>query len=270
MRGVFTNYRVFTVEKVLSKARELPAFREVPDKRTDEADRPAVRERGRLHFSSTFIYWLSKNNWSHPQFVVLSDWACREPGMIFTSQISHLRNAKMRMLGVKSIDALGWVNLATWAYHNDREILKDVGLTPVPAQIEELLKDAIAICDPETGAPLDQGGWMNLYLGYLQLPFVIGGAADEPHFEEVAEKIPGFISRVVQESGKTAIEAKQLYVDAMGSPEKAAKLAAVGAGLDTYSVQELVRDIEAICEAVSALQGKKWSVVDLATNIVSD
>ena len=59
------------------------------------------------------------SNVSHPEMAARR-LGRNEAGNLHTSQISHLRNQKMRMLGVKSLDALGRINTSAYAFRNDR------------------------------------------------------------------------------------------------------------------------------------------------------
>ena len=219
-------------------------------------DNTARRESGKQHMSAALIYMLAQNQWSHPILEKLANWALGEDGALHASQVSHIRNGRMRMLGVKTIDALGAINVATWAFHNDRNLLKQMGTATLTADIEKLLQDASAIMDPNTDAPLDAGGWMNLYLGYIQIPGVVGGAGSTST-EAAAKAIGQYIEKIVKDSGKDFMEAKALFSDAMSSPDKARKMIAVAASIDSYTPDELTADIEQICEALTALDGKE-------------
>lgn len=219
-------------------------------------DNTARREFGKQHMSAVVIYLLAQNSWSHPILEELASWALNEEGALHASQVSHIRNGRMRMLGVKTIDAFGAINQAVWAYHNDRNTLKKMGVGTVTKRIEELLLDAKPIIDPNTDKPLDAGGWMNLYLGYIQIPGVVGGAGSAST-EAAAKAIGAYIEKAVKDSGKDFMEAKALFSDSMGDADKARKMVAVAASIDEYSTDELTADIEAICKALTALDKKK-------------
>jgi len=218
-------------------------------------DNAARRESGKQHMSAVVIYMLAQNQWSHPILERLAEFALNEPGALHTSQVSHIRNGRMRMLGVKTVDALGAINVATWAYHNDRALLKDMGTAQLTADIEELLKDAKAIMDPNTGAPVDAGGWINLYLGYIKIPGVIGGTGSGPT-KEAAAAVGSFIERSIKESGKDFMEAKSIFSSATDAV-KAKKMIAAAASIDSYSVEELTSELPSICKALEALDGKE-------------
>ena len=204
--------------------------------------------------SACVIYLLAQNQWSHPILEELAAWALNEDGALHTSQVSHIRNGRMRMLGVKTVDALGAINVATWAYHNDKKLLKEMGTAQTTARIEELLKDAKPILDPTAKMPIDAGGWINLYLGYIQIPGVVGGAGSDN--SAAAGAIGSFIEKVIKDSGKDFMEAKALFASATDDA-KARKMIAAAASIDSYSADELTADINGICKALKALDGKE-------------
>ena len=95
--------------------------------------------------SAALIHWLDQNRWSHPNLQDLACWALDEEGALHTSQVSHIRNGKMRMIGVKTMDALGAINLAVWAYRENPSLLKRLGIHSVPERIEEKILSLIHI-----------------------------------------------------------------------------------------------------------------------------
>lgn len=249
---------------VSSASKFIPAFRG-----TSAVENEQRREMGRRHMSATMIFWLAQCGWSHPAFEAMAAWALDEDGALHTSQVSHIRNGRMRMLGMKSLDAFGAVNLAVWAYHHDKPLLKDLGCGVIDAKIEGYLQDAIAILDPETKMPLDVGGWMNLYLGYIQIPEVVGGAQGDESFEGIASSFGNYIAKSIAGSGKTPIEAKEIFFKSFDDEARATKLVMVGSGLDTYNTTELQRDFPAICAALSKLDGRARSPHDLIVELKS-
>lgn len=217
-------------------------------------DNEARRAFGKQHMSAVVIYMLAQNQWSHPILEELAIWALNEEGALHPSQVSHIRNGRMRMLGVKTIDSFGAINMALWAYHNDKNLLKQLGTATTTSRIESLLQDAKPVLDPSDQTPLDAGGWMNLYLGYIKVDGVVGNQASA---ESAAKSIGMYIEKSVKDSGKDFMEAKAIFSDAMSNPDKARKMIAVAASIDSYSAEELTADIKAICEALNALDGKQ-------------
>ena len=114
--------------------------------------------------------------------------------------------------------------------------------------------DARLSFDPETDRPVDAGGWINLYLGYIQIPGVVGGAGSQD-FESATVAIGGFIEKVIKESGKDFMQAKAIFASA-SDEAKARKMIAAAASIDSYSTDELTADIATICKCLKALDGK--------------
>ena len=224
-----------------------------------QSDNAVRRENGRQHMSATMIYWLARNSWSHPAFESLAVWALAgETGAIHTSQVSHMRQNKMRMMGVKVLDCFGAINCAVWAYRNDRDLLKMMNIYSVPESIEILIRDAESILDPDSSLPLDQGGWMNLYLGYLRIPGVIGNTKDEVDLDKAALKLSKYIYQRITKSGSEFPVAKEAAAKAVGD-EMAAKMISVAVGLDSFTAAQLPAVIEAICKGLEAIDGQDVS-----------
>ena len=214
------------------------------------------RDFGKQHTSAVLVYWLSRNDWSHPNLELLANWALDEEGALHTSQVSHIRNGRMRMLGVKTIDALGAINLATWAYHHDKKLLKELGTAALTSKLEELLLDAEAVIDPRTNEPLTQGGWMELYLGYIKIPGVVGGASITQDFSKAAAQLGTYIEKVIRDSGKDFGSAKSVFAKKLNA-DKATRMIAAAAHLEEFTAEEVTAEIGNICTALEALDGVK-------------
>ncbi|ACT65665.1 predicted protein [Cyanophage PSS2] len=221
---------------------------------TDNALR---RELGRQHMSSVMIYLLDRNGWSHPDFEHLAEFALNEKGAIHSSQVSHIRNSKMRMMGVKSLDAFGAINLAVWAYNNDKASFRKMGCATVTEKIELLIKDKIAICDPETGAPLDAGGWMNLYLGYLKIEEVSGLSGGEAEITTaLADAVRAYLSREIQKTGKPIHTVAPIAKSAIKNPDTVTKIMQAVVGLGALDPDELTDMLPDIYDLLNTLDGR--------------
>ncbi len=239
----------------------IPAFNEKPN--GIPTDNEARRIAGSDHMASAIIYWLSRNDWSHPNMETLAEWALNEPGTLHTSQISHIRNGRLRMLGVKSTDALAAINLAVWAYKNDRQRLKALGCGPITANIETLIRDAESLTNPQTNCPLDVGGWINVYIGYLKLPEVVDCIENAPDLKAIAKKVGPYIFNVITTSGHDMAQARELFGKVLSNETKAMKLIAVAAQIQELSAKELDNDVKSICLALEAIDGKHRTSTDL-------
>lgn len=226
------------------------------------------RQRGRSHTSAVLVYWLSRNGWSHPNFELLAKWALNEEGALHPSQLSHLRNAKTKLMGVKCLDSLGAVNLAIWAKkNNEKELLKILGTGTASAQIEDLIRDAEVLMNPNTGLPVDQADFMSIYLGYLVLPEVVNGPEGDPGFQEVVDHFGQYISSVLEAKGITIGEANAHLAKATGNPQLAETLMLAACGLKPIDANQLTQQFQAICQALTTLDGKKRDPMSVVTEI---
>lgn len=209
------------------------------------------------------VWWFARNDWSHPIFADLAEFALNEKGAVHTSQLSHIRNQKMRMIGLKILDAFGGVNLAVWAYHQDRKLLRTLRCGALTASIEEVLQRSEWINNPTNGLPLDQGGWMMMYLGYISVPGIAPLMPSTEVLRELAPFVGSYLADLVRQSGKDFYKLSALANDLFGGKEEARRLVSVAAGIETYKIHELQRDLENIATLAQRLDGKARTVAQL-------
>lgn len=237
------------------------------------------REAGRNHFTKALAYMLT--DVSHPEMAALADWACNEEGNLHTSQISHLRNAKMRMLGVKALDALGRINTAAWAYQNDRKLLKRLNTATTTARIEETLKRYKVVLNPAAqvgisttaeGSPMDAGDLMLLYLGYLRIDGQLGSAPEAgDHSDALAKKIGTWTDHLINEKGLSFREAAKTIKSVWPGPSASAdRFCSVVAGLDEYTPAQVKEDWGHITVVLSSLIGEDLNPESLAELVATE
>lgn len=211
------------------------------------------RDSGKNHISSLMIWWFAKNEWSHPIFSELADWALNETGSVHPSQLSHIRNKKMRMIGLKVLESFAQVNLAVYAYQKDKRegtnrsdsLLSRLGVRTTTAQIEESIRDATVIMNPVTNEPCWQGDFMGIFLGYIKISGVLVGRTeyDPATMNVLASDVgPAFATRF-KASQRDIWEIKNIAKSIFGDELRANKLVAVATGLAKYDGNELQRDI---------------------------
>ena len=135
-------------------------------------------------------------------------------------------------------------------------------------EIESLLKNAEWIEHPLTGEPLDQGGWMCLYLGYIRLPNVVGGPKGDEAFAEATSRLGTYVQNTIAQSGSDFPTATALFVKQLGQ-ERGSRLIQVALGLQPYDATELQRDLQEICDALTGIDGKKRSPAAVIEELVS-
>ena len=222
------------------------------------------REVGRSHFTSILGFMLK--DVSHPEMALLADWACNETGNLHTSQISHLRNQKMRMLGVKSLDALGRINTSAHSFKTDRKgAFRTLDTATTSARIEEILERFEPVLHPETGEALDAGGLMMVYLGYLELPELVPAeSVGDKALALAASKIGGWVEELITERGLKFRDGLQLIKDKWtGSDSGRDLFCQVVAGMADYKVEQLRTELDSIAACVSGLIDEDVQAEDL-------
>lgn len=226
------------------------------------------RESGRAHFTKVLTLMLA--NVSHPEMAALADWATNEPGCLHTSQLSHLRNAKMRMLGVKSLDALGRINQCSDAFKNDRATYKTMGTAQATAKIEEILERYESVFHPDTGAPLNAGDLMMIYLGYLELDLPGASPEQEKRWSEAADKLGKFYEDLIEQRGIRFSDSRtEVQNNWTGTDAQLTKFISAVAGIADYSSEDLSDAWPAITKAIAVLMDEEVSEEDLLEMVLA-
>ncbi|MFM7235394.1 MAG: hypothetical protein ACKOYK_01260 [Cyanobium sp.] len=245
-----------------AKSKAWPAFLPVQELLLEPGE--ARREAGSLHFSEALLYLLRFV--SHPQLSDLADWACNESGNLHISQISHMRNNKVRMLGTKAIDALGRANQLAWVARHRSDLLPKLGTAALTPRIQMILKAYQPLLHPVTQEPLGAGELMALYLGYLRLPIELPRALSLTEAEQIGGVLGDWLEGELGARGLSFREAsKQLQAAWSGEASGGKRLVRVLAGLEEYSPRQLADDWEAIGQAVLTVLergGDVWGLAD--------
>ncbi|WP_411875639.1 hypothetical protein [Vulcanococcus limneticus] len=222
------------------------------------------REAGRLHFSEALLFLL--RHVSHPQLSELADWACNEPGNLHTSQISHMRNNKVRMLGTKAVDALGRINQAAWVHRHQPQLLARLGTAVLTPRLEGILAAYQPLVEPASQSPIGAGELMAIYLGYLRLPIEIPRSLTTEEAELLCGLIGEWLDGQISQRGFGFREASRQLQEAWeGEQAGAERLVRVIGGMDDYSPRQLIEDWERISAAaieVLALEQGPWELAD--------
>lgn len=212
------------------------------------------RDAGRGHFTAVLSFMLK--DVSHPEMALLADWATNEPGCLHTSQLSHLRNQRMRMLGVKSLDALGRINISAHAFKTDRKgAFRSLDTASTTTRIEEILDRFDPVLNPETGEPLDAGGLMMVYLGYLELPELVPAEAiEDAALAAAAKRLGGWVEDLLEEKGLKFRDGLALIKAKWpGSNDGRDQFCQVVAGMADYTTEQLRTDLDNIAATITDL-----------------
>jgi hypothetical protein len=222
------------------------------------------RAAGQAHFTEVLLALLQSV--SHPQLSELADWACNGSGALHTSQISQLRNQKVRMLGSKAIDALGRVNQAAWTQRHHPHLLPQLGCAPLTPRIEKILAAFQPLVDPSSGEPLGSGALLEIHLGLRRLPVELPRVLVVEEAQRLAERLTDWLEGELRHRGWSLREAGQRLQQAWGAEASGAKrLVRVLAGLETYSAKQLIDGWEPIAMAVLRMldhQPDVWALAD--------
>ncbi len=239
-----------------------PAF--LPEEKLLQISGAERREAGRLHFSEALLFLL--RHVSHPQLSELADWACNEPGNLHTSQISHMRNNKVRMLGTKAVDALGRINQAAWVHRHQPQLLARLGTAALTPRLEGILAAYQPLMDPASQAPIGAGELMAIYLGYLRLPIEIPRSLTTEEAELLCGLLGEWLDGQISQRGLGFREAARRLQEAWeGERAGAERLVRVIGGMDDYSPRQLTEEWERISAAaieVLALEQGPWELAD--------
>ncbi len=234
----------------------------------------ARREAGRTRFTKLLSYMLK--DISHPEMTALADWALNEVGCLHTSQLSHLKNAKMRMLGVKSLDALARVNTSVEALKasrkgsKSRQSFKNMDTAQTTARIEEIVQRYEPILHPETGEALNAGDLMMVYLGYLEIPGLGPSENETKNYKAAAGKLGSWIEALLDEKGMRFREAIGIVKGKwQGSPEGLVRFNGCASGISEYTEKELAADWSDITKVVAALMDEDVTETDLMEMVIA-
>lgn len=221
------------------------------------------RESGRLHFTKLLSYLLREV--SHPEMAKLADWAMNEVGCLHTSQLSHIRNAKLRMLGVKSLDSLGLINQAAF-FHREgqKQELKALNTATATPAVEEILTRYVPVTDPkDPSRPLNAGDMMLIYLGHLKLDLFTSMAV-EVDWANVAANFQKWIGDAIDERGLDLRAASGLVkMNWTGSEAMATKFVLTLSAVDNFTAKELEECWPEISAVVGVILDETISEEDL-------
>lgn len=225
------------------------------------------REQGRALFTKLLSYMLK--DVSHPEMSALADWALDETGCLHTSQLSHLRNAKMRMLGVKSLDALGRINVAADLFkRGERKELKALGTAQTTARIEEVLERYEPIMNND-GVAMDAGDLMMVYLGYIHLD-LFEGEQEGKDWTKAAENLTAWIETLLEERGIRTREALAIIKrEWPGTDDSRDKFCLVVAGVEDLTADELPDLWASIAVALRPIVDEDYTEQDLLDMVVA-
>jgi hypothetical protein len=216
---------------------------------------------GREHTAAVLNWWIRRCGFTHTMVTALAAWVCGDSTWLQGSQLSHLRNSRMRTPQFKLFEGVSGVNeaIATWKLQGKMACLKEWGPLPDQAPAEFLLDDAIYLWHPEKGEghPLIFHDFCDLFAGRLRLPYVDDSSVSPGQSKLVSDRIGEELDRwLADRGGIRAGMGKLLEMYPVRDANRVSKLQQVIVGADSYSAAELDEELFALTELFGQLWGE--------------
>lgn len=215
--------------------------------------------RGKAHLGHVVNYWLAKSGLTTRQMSRIADWGLDERGWLHDAKLSQLRrNAFIRALPMRYLDALGATNEAIWLWQckGEKAAISKLG-PPAKDRIDpKWLDRAIWLPHPEFPTePLGPADWFDLATGYLELPCVASPVLAPNEGPQLTEELCTlFFSLVAGESGRDQIR-HILRCYPVPDQERRDRLASVLLGAISYDREQMETELYAMSEIVRSLRG---------------
>lgn len=212
------------------------------------------REHGIVHAASVINWWLAKSEMSSDQLHCVSSWALGEKSRLISSNISHLRNARVDRPNLATIEALGCTNQAIWRWHvkGEAACLHQYGPMSAWKVRPEYLTRAAWLPDPDDDAnPLLFEGWARLFAGMITLPYV--GIALSPT-ENLSPALAALLNQQIEGAGPMGETMLRLAYPVQ-DPDRVALLLEVVAGRRDYTRDELEEELGSLSVTIGKLRG---------------
>ena len=224
------------------------------------ADGLARLDHGRQVFAKAMKTLLLRNDLSHAELKVLSEWANPStPGWLSTSQISYLRTGRLKAIGPKTIDALGQLNLhlAKLAEDDSPDVREMPKPPPLPSSLKGRLQRPFFLRHPETGLAMNSGDLAMMWLGRLEPQGLADDGVSAREARRISEALSIWLQKWCMREGVLLTQGMPQILDAYGVKEKVRKevLRSVASGMRVYEPEELLSEREALARMLQTLNG---------------
>jgi hypothetical protein len=224
------------------------------------ADGLARLDNGRQVFAKAMKTLLLRNDLSHAELKVLSEWANPStPGWLSTSQISYLRTGRLKAIGPRTIDALGQLNLhlAKLAGDDSPDVRELPKPPPLPNSLKGRLERPFFLRHPETGLALNAGDLSMIWLGRLDPKDLADDGVSSREARRISEALSIWLQKWCMREGVLLTQGMPQILDAYGVKEKARKdaLRSVATGMRVFEPEELLSEREALARMLQTLNG---------------
>ena len=130
-------------------------------------------ERGRAHLAAVLNWWLGSSSLTHDQVDAITTWVLGEPGSLISSQLSHIRNARIARPGLMLFEGMAALNAGIWRWKKQGEeaCIKQYGPYSSHGITPGWLEGATWLPHPDApDEPLCFADFVELFAGYLQIP----------------------------------------------------------------------------------------------------
>lgn len=220
--------------------------------------------------------WLGQAGLSHDQVDLITNWALRESGKLSSSQMSHLRNARIKSPSPMIMEGLAALNSVIWRWQTQGSEACIALFGPYSTHNiqPEWLDHATWLPHPDhPDEPLCFGDFAELFVGYLELPS-IGvklSVADGP---ELSRALAALLEDHWRQAGWGPTEGmgKILAAYPCDDADRRNRLTLVALGQADYSSEEFedeLNDLAGMIEALRDLPAGSYGAADLHTELTS-
>lgn len=215
--------------------------------------------RGRSHLGHVLNWWLSRSNLTTRQLSRIADWGLDERGWLHDAKISQIRrNAFIRALPMRYLDALGAANQAIWMWQcrGEQEALAKYGPPAKDRVKPEWLNAAVWIPHPDyPSEPMGPADWFDVATGYMELPQVANPVLAPNEGTQLTDELCKLLLSLV--SAESPRDQIRHLVRLYPAPEKERRdrFASVLIGATTYDSAEMEQELYAMSTIVASLRG---------------
>jgi hypothetical protein len=151
------------------------------------------RQHGREHLAEALNWWFTRSGISHTQASALAEWTTGDHTALQTSQLSHLRNARLATPQLKLFEGLAALNraLACWQKRGSNWCI--AGWGPVPKRLfgGAALEAGAFLWHPnhQGRQPLEFHDFCDIFAGFLQLDYVSESSWSPSKCHEISDAL---------------------------------------------------------------------------------
>ena len=206
---------------------------------------------GIVTFCRLFTHWMDTNRWTHPIFIDLVTCCLDGSTWFHSSQISSLRQSKLRNPGPRGFMAIAELNKAIHRYKTTKALIPNTKSDSTYLQSYAITED---------GEAPDVGWWFEVFCGYrvpkdIDLDTVFRTEADASEFSRNYAKL---LRQLITDHGFNLIDhldqVLRTYYPA-GDRDRVAKLGDILLNRSVWTIEEANVELPALLAMTSELGG---------------